>query len=281
MNYLEFLGPILIITSVLLLESFFPAQQNQKPISKGFVQDSAWFIGDHFIRLFVLAPYAHFLNNLTQHIETASLFNWNWMPIALRLLVAILLSDFLAWLSHVAMHKIPVLWPFHAIHHSQDEMNLFTDKRVHFIELFVVYSVVLIPMGLLKIPLIDASLYVFFQRWYLMVYHANIRSNYGVLKYFMVTPQSHRIHHSLESEHHNKNYGVMFNLWDRLFRTEHSSYQDYLKTGVRAPLVSKPNGASSLDILKTYFTQNIYPFLTISRTVINLIVVNPNSIRRD
>lgn len=262
---IELVGPVLIVASVLILESFFPAQHPQKPVSKGFIQDSIWFIGDYFIKLLILAPYSRFLSNLIQPIEVISLTGWDSMPIFLRFLAAILLADFLAWLAHVAMHKIPFLWNFHAIHHSQEEMNLFTDKRVHLVEYLVVYSVVLIPMGLLRIPLVDAFLYVFFQQWYLMVYHANLKSNYGFFRYWMVTPQSHRIHHSLRAEHHNQNYGVMFSLWDRLFGTQHPNDRDYLQTGVYDPLPPKLNGSSLLEIVGNYIVQSIHPFRTFLR----------------
>jgi sterol desaturase/sphingolipid hydroxylase (fatty acid hydroxylase superfamily) len=261
-NAIELWGPVFIITAILLLESVFPAQK-QRPISDGFIQDSIWFLGDYFVRLLILAPYSHFLISTIAKFKPQNLVEWDLIPIVFRLIIAVLLADFLAWVAHIAMHKVPVLWNFHAIHHSQGEMNLFTDKRVHIVEYLAVYAIVLIPMRILEIPIVDAFLYVFFQQWYLIVYHANLRSNYGFLRYFMVTPQSHRIHHSLNAEHHDKNFGVMFSIWDRLFQTQYLNSRDYPKTGVIDFQLSPAIGSSLPKKVGHYITQNIYPFRTL------------------
>jgi sterol desaturase/sphingolipid hydroxylase (fatty acid hydroxylase superfamily) len=71
-----------------------------------------------------------------------------------------------------------------------------------------------------------------FTLWYTRLYHANIRSNFGPLKHVLVTPQSHRIHHSIEPRHQDRNFSVILTVWDRLFGTLYPSYDEYPQTGV-------------------------------------------------
>jgi sterol desaturase/sphingolipid hydroxylase (fatty acid hydroxylase superfamily) len=172
----------------------------------------------------------------------------------------LLLSDFLNWLHHFIRHKVELFWYFHAIHHSQLEMNLFTDLRVHGFERVIAKPIVFLPLFMLQLDAATAVWLVLAQEWYSRVYHANIRSNYGVLKHFMVTPQSHRIHHSIEPRHRDKNFGVIFTVWDRMFGTLYPSYDDYPDTGVDDPDFPLEGAATPAALARAYFAQMVYPF---------------------
>jgi sterol desaturase/sphingolipid hydroxylase (fatty acid hydroxylase superfamily) len=158
------------------------------------------------------------------------------------------------------MHKIPVFWKFHAVHHSQSEMNLFTSYRVHILEHLFAYSIVFIPMMSFKVPVIDSVVCVFLQQWYSIIYHANLKTNYGPLRYFLVTPQSHRMHHSLQSEHHNRNFGTLFSIWDRIFGTQVENHRDYCTVGVKDFSFPQAKNYSLIDYLHSFMLQNIYTF---------------------
>src|SRR5437764_1317191 len=105
--------------------------------------------------------------------------------------VAVLLIDLLDWARHYAKHRIWWLWIFHAVHHSQREMNLFTDFRVHVVERMINMLLVFIPLRMLQVATPTDFYIAVGLGWYRTLYHANIRTNYGPLKYFMVTPQFH------------------------------------------------------------------------------------------
>src|SRR5262249_2339003 len=140
-------------------------------------------------------------------------------PQMARLALAILLADLLAWTQHWVKHKVPWFWQIHAVHHSQREINVFTDYRFHYFEYLISRPIVMLPLMMLGIDTPKIFAYTLFVAWYPRLYHANIRSNFGFLRYVFVTPQSHRIHHSIEKQHADKNFGLIFSFWDRLFGT--------------------------------------------------------------
>ena len=101
--------------------------------------------------------------------------------------------------------------------------------------------------------------------WYARINHSNIRTNFGLLRYILVTPQSHRIHHSIEKKHQDKNFAVTFSIWDFIFGTQHLEFDEYPDTGVeddRFPIERK-NGVFA--IIGTWFRQLIYPFVALIR----------------
>ena len=191
-------------------------------------------------------------------------FTENWSNTS-RVIAGLFLSDFLSWFHHYVRHKIPVLWKFHAVHHSQTQMNPFTDYRAHFIEYLVAKPVVLIPLLMLHLPVEYAIGIVIFQRCYTLAYHANLKTNYGVLRYILVTPQSHRIHHSILERHSDKNFGVILCIWDRIFGTHCSDAGAYPAVGVRDPDFPMENDPRLLGAFKCFVRQNVYPFQQIFR----------------
>ncbi|NNE09772.1 MAG: sterol desaturase family protein, partial [Gemmatimonadetes bacterium] len=87
----------------------------------------------------------------------------------------------------------------------------------------------------------------------------------GPLRYVFVTPQSHRIHHSTREEHLDKNFGVIFSFWDRLFRTQVEDADTYPKTGILDETFPHENTARGFALLTTPIVQHLYPFRAIWR----------------
>ena len=92
------------------------------------------------------------------------------------------------------------------------------------------------------------------------IYHSNLRTNYGWLRYVLVTPQSHRIHHSTLPEHHNMNYGVNLSIWDHLFGTQYRNYDDYPVTGLGDELFPHETSMHPLALAESFTAQLLYPF---------------------
>ncbi|MDJ0798460.1 MAG: sterol desaturase family protein [Calothrix sp. MO_167.B12] len=253
----------LMVLAILVLELWMPANKKQKVFSPGFGQDFIWFIGDFFLKALLLIPFVMLLRGL--HSQFLSQFSINLpsllhLPKLVTLTLAILITDFGAWLAHVLQHKIPFLWRFHAIHHSQCEMNLFTDARFHFGDALIGYPLQIFPLYWLLIPLPQGIYYIFFRTWYPRLYHANLRTNFGFLRYVLVTPQSHRIHHSIEVRHFDKNFGIVFSIWDYIFGTQHRDFHEYPDTGIHDQNFPTENGLSFWCLPKNYVSQLLYPF---------------------
>lgn len=260
------LNPVfyLFTAGILTLEWLFPAQRQQKLLSVGLFQDFFWLISTFFLKILLLRPYLDFLGWF--HSEFLQSFSINLpakftLPEFITLVIAILLTDFLAWLAHFLQHKFQFLWRFHAIHHAQPELNLFTDARFHLGDAFTTYPLIVFPMLLLMIPFPFTGNYLLFRIWYSRLYHANIKSDFGWIKYILVTPQSHRIHHSLELHHYDRNFGVIFSFWDYLFRTQHRKYDEYPDTGIIDAQFPVEKKSRILDLWKTFWAQMVYPFL--------------------
>jgi sterol desaturase/sphingolipid hydroxylase (fatty acid hydroxylase superfamily) len=177
----------------------------------------------------------------------------------LKAATAIGLSDFLAWFHHWVRHKVPLFWRLHAVHHSQPELNLFTDVRYHPLEYLVSQTILFLPIFMFQAAFPVALGYSFFHQWYTKFYHCNLRTNLGPLRYLLVTPQSHRVHHSVRVEHRDANFGVIFSIWDRLFGTQHADAAVYPETGIDDPSFPRDRGISGWSLLRDPWRQFLYP----------------------
>lgn len=131
-----------------------------------------------------------------------------------------LVIDFSMYLWHFANHRIPILWMFHKIHHSDQCVNVSTALRFHIGELVltVLYKCLLIVIvGVTEHVLVAAQLVTL---WFVMFHHANISfRGEKLLSRIFVVPSLHRTHHASDRMQHDSNYGSILSVWDRLFGT--------------------------------------------------------------
>lgn len=254
------------IVLTLGLQYLLPAKTAQKIFSVSFAQDLVWFFYEMMLNALILVFYVEYLTRLyRQYFSSLTVTALNQTPGWLRFLLALLLVDLLYWLQHFCQHKVSFLWRFHALHHSQKELNFFTDFRYHFVEYVVRYTFLIVPFLLLKLepPVIVA--YVIFSKCYSHFYHGNIRTNLGPFKYLLVTPQSHRVHHSLEPEHRDQNFGAILSIWDFLLRTQCKSFTVYPETGIADAAFPHEQKLGLKSLLLTPLAQLLYPFLVMFR----------------
>ena len=174
----------------------------------------------------------------------------------------------LAWLHHLIRHKVPWFWYFHQVHHSQKELNLFTDFRVHFVDHLIANTVIIFPLSVFAYDAPEILLFLFFSMFYTRFYHGNVRTNMGPLRYILITPQLHRIHHSSRREHQDKNFGVLFCIWDRLFGTflEDGTYPE---TGISDEAFPCLEQSGAWGILQNAAAQIAYPFQKIYASTVD------------
>jgi sterol desaturase/sphingolipid hydroxylase (fatty acid hydroxylase superfamily) len=136
------------------------------------------------------------------------------------------LHDCWFYWSHRIEHKVPILWEFHKIHHSDEKMNVSTWARDHFLQegwraFFSVFTLGMI-IDLHPAEAGKAALYsTMFLIGLSMFYHSAIRVQLPWLDRILVTPQVHRIHHSVSVEHHNRNFADALPIFDIVFGTYH------------------------------------------------------------
>src|SRR4030095_5309383 len=256
------------IFCLFIAERLIPARSRQGVFSHGMLQDVVWFLANtipmstlvFFYAAFLQSVYKHYLGFLTID-AVASWPEWS------RIVMVVLLGDFLGWFHHLIRHKVEVFWYFHTIHHSQRQLNMFTDHRVHIAEFLIAATLVLVPSQMFQLSTVSLGYFLIFIRWYTRIYHANLKTNFGPLKYILVTPQSHRIHHSIELRHFDKNFGTLFTFWDRMFGTLYPNYDQYPDTGVNDDRFPLDAGATRFRRLATYWAQTVYPFRRIYERV--------------
>ncbi len=137
----------------------------------------------------------------------------------LTYLIAFIVLDFAGYLVHVLDHRINFFWNSHIVHHSSEEFNLACALRQSisvFVRLFVI---LLLPAAVLGVPkeviAVVAPLHLFAQFWY----HTRHIGKMGWLEKIIVTPSHHRVHHAINPEYMDKNYGQIFIFWDKWFGT--------------------------------------------------------------
>jgi sterol desaturase/sphingolipid hydroxylase (fatty acid hydroxylase superfamily) len=245
----------------LTLERVIPAEPNRKTLSVSFAHDAIWFLYEPVLHAFILATFVSVIEKIySSHFSYLTFYGLSATPLWVRFVVALLLLDLGYWVQHYINHKVPFLWRLHSIHHSQKELNFFTDFRYHPLEYVVRHTFITIPFLFLSInpPLIVGVAVV--KEWYSRFYHGNIRTSLGPLKYILVTPQSHRVHHSMEPRHRDMNFGAIFVFWDFIFRKQYKGFDEYPATGIDDAHFPLPEKVSVKSLFLTPWQQMAHPF---------------------
>lgn len=150
------------------------------------------------------------------------LFNRLGWPGWLEVLIAFLALDFAIWLQHLIFHKVPVLWRLHRVHHADRDVDVTTGIRFHPVEIAISMAFKIGLVYALGISIVAVIAFEVVLNGMAMFNHANLRMPPGLerrLRWLLVTPDMHRIHHSVDRAEHDANYGFNLSIWDRLFRT--------------------------------------------------------------
>jgi sterol desaturase/sphingolipid hydroxylase (fatty acid hydroxylase superfamily) len=144
------------------------------------------------------------------------------VPFWLAVPLAVVLMDFVIWLQHVMVHHVPVLWRLHRVHHADPDYDLTTGARFHPVEIILSMLIKFATIAVIGAPVLAVVLFEIILSSAAMFNHGNIRLPVGidkVLRWFIVTPDMHRVHHSVVVDETNSNYGFNLSVWDRLFGT--------------------------------------------------------------
>ena len=150
------------------------------------------------------------------------LFNLVDLPFWFEVLAAVLLLDLAIYLQHRLMHQVPVLWRLHRVHHADLDFDLTTGSRFHTIEIIVSMLIKWLVIILLGPALIAVLVFEVLLNGMAIFNHANVslpRAFDRMVRYLLVTPDMHRVHHSTLPRETNSNYGFNLSIWDRVFKT--------------------------------------------------------------
>ncbi|AFD07903.1 sterol desaturase family protein [Solitalea canadensis] len=161
-------------------------------------------------------------------------------------IVLFVAQDFLYWLLHYVCHYSRVFWAAHITHHSSDYFNLTTGFRSSVLE--PVYRVFFyVPLAFMGFSAIDILfMYLITQTWGNLVHTQTIKKLHPIIEYIMVTPSHHRVHHASNLIYLDKNMGMVFIIWDRLFGTfQEELDQEELRFGI----TKKPDEQGPVDLI--------------------------------
>jgi len=140
----------------------------------------------------------------------------------IELIIGVLALDFIIYLQHFLFHSLPLLWRLHVVHHTDMDFDITTGLRFHPIEIIISMGIKLLAVFALGPPAIAVLIFEILLNGTAMFNHGNIRIPKGVdriLRLFVVTPDMHRVHHSVIIRETNSNYGFNLPWWDRLMGT--------------------------------------------------------------
>ncbi len=247
------------IALVLLLEIVKPASTRGGILSRGFVYDASigfiivtfQFIVVNFAMRVLFSVYA------ICHLPVVgrAIPHWNnWVLAAIGLVS----GDFLSWASHLVRHKVPQLWRFHAMHHSQQDLNIFTEFRSHPFDSMASSVMQSLPLYVLQVPFSISIPCLVVYKYYLMFVHANVNIDLGWLGRILVSPKFHRIHHASAAELYDHNYGSVLSIWDGIFGTFKLVKEGQINTGAEGFPTEHDSKTSNAGAL--YVRQLIAPF---------------------
>lgn len=166
---------------------------------------------------------------------------FNVWPLAswIGVVVSVVILDLVIYLQHVLFHAVPALWRLHRMHHADLEFDLTTGARFHPIEILLSMPIKLAVIGALGAPAVAVLIFEVLLNATAMFNHSNVRLPAPVdrvLRWLVVTPDMHRVHHSIVVRETNSNFGFNLPWWDRLFgtyRAQPEAGQEGMTIGVK------------------------------------------------
>ena len=141
-------------------------------------------------------------------------------PVWLQFVVFLVLKDFLEWNIHILLHRFNWLWAFHKVHHSIRELDWIGNFRFHIVEIVVYRSLTFFPLVVLGVENRIILAVAIFATFIGHLNHANIKMDYGPLRFLFNSPRLHVWHHDRVMHGKNgQNFAIVFSLWDWLFST--------------------------------------------------------------
>ena len=224
-NY--FWGLIAISLIVWGVEILVPWRKQQSVFRKDFFLDGFYMFFNFFIFSIFISGVYKIITKITvdelqispNAIALVDLSNFS--PL-LQLLIFFVVLDFVQWLTHIILHRFPFLWKFHKVHHSVKEMGFAAHLRYHWME-----NILYKPFKVIALMLLGGfepeQAFIVHLIAILIGHlnHANIRLDYGPLRYILNNPVMHLYHHAKElpkAHPYGVNFGISLSIWDYLFQ---------------------------------------------------------------
>ncbi len=218
-----------VFTLMALLEVFAPRKERVMPRMQRWVTNWSLVVIDSIaVRLLIPTVAVAFAQLASS--KGWGVFGWLDWPVWLEIVLAVILLDMLIYWQHVASHHFPLLWRMHKVHHADRDIDVTTGARFHPLEILLSMAYKLLCILLLGPATVAVFLFEVILNASAMFNHSNVRLPLVLdrwVRRFIVTPDMHRVHHSVLVNETNSNYGFFLSVWDRVF----NSYIDQPERG--------------------------------------------------
>ena len=215
---LFFLG---IFSAVGIAEIIYPRRSLTTSKSwRWFANVGIIFLNTVFIRLLFSAGAVGVALFVSEH--NWGMFNSLAIPYWLAVILTVIILDFVIYLQHVMFHAVPTLWRLHMMHHADMDIDVTTGTRFHPIEMILSMLIKASAIIVLGAPALGVIIFEIILNGTAMFNHGNVKLPIdldAVLRLFVVTPDMHRVHHSVFPVETNSNFGFSLPWWDRLMGT--------------------------------------------------------------
>jgi sterol desaturase/sphingolipid hydroxylase (fatty acid hydroxylase superfamily) len=256
------IGPLtLAVIGVLLIaERMWPAQR-RSAFARGYRHDVLFTVLNATLTVpLVVALTLSFAEVVRSRLPWLILPHVNVVPRYLAIGAIFVLMDACNWLAHLANHRVRVLWRFHEVHHSQEDMSVLTVFRTHPL-VHIAYLVALVPGIVLMANGAIPTMLLVAYGGIVALAHSNLRLGFGRLERVVVSPNYHRIHHRLEGRQ-DVNLGFALTVWDQLFKTAVFPTRETvdIDTGLPGRTLVVEHGTLRARHLAVFAAQLVAPF---------------------
>jgi sterol desaturase/sphingolipid hydroxylase (fatty acid hydroxylase superfamily) len=214
---LDLLGTTLIFV---FIEKLFGLRREQPVFRVEWQTDLSYFLLNHLlVGFFFLATNKLVHAGFDWAIDSRLQASIRSLPFVVELLVLVLVADFVQYWLHRAYHQVPLLWRFHAVHHSIEHMDWLAGSRMHMVEVLITRTLVLAPIVVLGFDKAVIDAYIVLVGFQAVLNHSNVSVPLGPLARVIVTPNFHHWHHSQDRAALDRNYAAHFTFLDVVFGT--------------------------------------------------------------
>lgn len=239
------------------LERLFPLREGQKMLRRDWINDLVYLLVNGFvIRAGFTLVAAGLMVGLDVAFGVQPLPIVTDLPLWAQVLAAIMIADIGYYTAHRICHSVPLLWKFHAVHHSIEEMDWLATHRVHPVDQVFTNMFALMPLWFLGFPVEALMIYQLIYQTHALLLHSNIKIDFGPLKWLVASPEYHHWHHANERDAHNHNYAAQLSIIDLVAGTMFMPRKRHPKAfGLSEPMP------------RLYHQQLLHPFSAIARRI--------------
>lgn len=233
--------------SVLILCGIWEWLTPRKALTQNKLQrwlNNIGLVGFNSLCLNLMMPFLAIEAAIWAEQQGYGVFNWLTLPSLVEIIIAVLLLDLAIYAQHLVFHRIPWLWRLHRMHHADQDIDVTTGARFHPIEIILSMWIKIALVVSLGISPIAVLVFEIVLNASAMFNHSNAKLPLkldAVLRKSIVTPDMHRVHHSIITQETHSNFGFFLSIWDRGFGTYCAQPQlGHDKVEIGIPLFRKP-----------------------------------------